>query len=113
MKAFILSGLIAATLVILPVSGMATNPLLHFDSTQLTSQTGSCGETSDPNFCSCFTTAMIDGCNKQVPHPRCDIPHIKSSITTYGVQWVCQHYSPVSQDECVTDINYWMSNCGI
>lgn|SRR3990167_1275056 len=117
MKSFILSGLIAATVAVLPVSGMANaNPLLHFDPSRLAAQTADCGDPTDPmntGFCSCFTSAIIDGCYRQPVHPRCDVPNIKASIKTYGVASICSKYSPVPSDVCITDINYWLSSCGI
>ncbi len=113
MKKFFSFISVAFILATLSFSTFAADPFTQLIREASTAPNSQCPyPPSDPgSWCPCMDAAMIAGCKQHLPAPDCTIPRIKAQVRSIGVQTVCARYSPVPQDECVTDVNYFMASC--
>jgi hypothetical protein len=119
MKKTMLIASVACAIGVMPIlSSAATNPFTQLVNRALQSTNESCGATSDPGFCSCFTNAVVTGCQTQPAHPPCNAKDIKAYMKTiyhddYTV--ICNRFPPagVPKEVCVEDLGYWDKNCPI
>lgn len=107
---------VAGIIGMLPILSGATNPFTQLVNQALQSNYTSCGATSDPSFCSCFTTAVVTGCQSEPAHPRCDAADIKAymkQIYRDDYTVICNRFPPSGVDPsvCVEDLQYWDQSC--
>ncbi len=119
MKKTILAVLTAAAFTVLPAFGLASdNSFLSLVQQATSPNTGPCGLPTDPGFCACFTTAIVDGCEHQHIHPKCEPKAIKEYIDKlFGDNYevVCKRFPPqgIPNAECVADLQHWHDSCPV
>lgn len=115
MKKAILIASASLMVGLLPTLSHA-NSFVDLVNQALAVKAGVCGDPSQQSasqFCQCFDAQMIEGCKKRLPPASCTVPRLKAQIQGIGVDLTCHKYPPagVSFNECVTDINFFLSSC--